>query len=763
MIVENVSPTPFSLLRRAKNFEYRDDDWHLQEFANYDDPINALTDECLRVLKCISSANASSVSSTKQSTSLRDASWSRFEDIGFGGSIESDEEEKKEALPPVSRKSGSAGGLSNVPNSQAGDLGRPTTPSWADFMSSGFADENSVKSPVSPLLLPPDKVLPPIATARGQSSQSHKRTLDEDPALEAAELASINTLEMDDSFWWVWISSLSGDEPSARKAVFGRCALLETVIRGTKWLVLEEQVKGAAPEPDSGAQIVEKKRFFSLGSFGSRRTRLGRRKSSAKKVSSIEDAYQRPNNQGPQSKTSIGPDQHKRIQAAAAALQKKHREHEAEANTNRADPKAERDSKTQSVMTLQPAIVNEASQALEWTKNYDEGAMNPVATDKVAMREMYLRNRDAGTGAAEQAIETTEPKSQETEEKPSTPSVLSVSTTKDAPVPPPKESPATAAAGPPSPAPAQSPKNTFETRSPEEEKANTKGVFFEQIIEPRESVDEPKKNKKKTGTSTFKNILNGMRKPEQQQQPPAIQNTGAKDTSTVAATRAALEARQKAAQQQSTPVKKKPLPKEAAVAIEPVTIESELPSTPKQPEQRAEPVVGPPTPTQPTSPRQENGGPPKTRRALESDALSRIDTTERDAADQEFSKFDQGPLVDQPAFVPDSPTSPEPEKTEFPQTPTNGNGVKSEDTAGSPESTAPAQDRWKAIREAAAERMAAKEKREADWEVVGINGIDHEVNTEPETESTTQASQSGRTDEDFTNEEEGKSIFPNSI
>jgi hypothetical protein len=28
MIVENVSPTPFSLLRRAKNFEYRDDDWH---------------------------------------------------------------------------------------------------------------------------------------------------------------------------------------------------------------------------------------------------------------------------------------------------------------------------------------------------------------------------------------------------------------------------------------------------------------------------------------------------------------------------------------------------------------------------------------------------------------------------------------------------------------------------------------------------------------------------------------------------------------
>ncbi|KAJ5544875.1 hypothetical protein N7461_007179 [Penicillium sp. DV-2018c] len=59
MIVENVSPTPFALLRRARNFEYRDDGWHLQEFANYEDPTLALTDEYLRVLKCISSANQS--------------------------------------------------------------------------------------------------------------------------------------------------------------------------------------------------------------------------------------------------------------------------------------------------------------------------------------------------------------------------------------------------------------------------------------------------------------------------------------------------------------------------------------------------------------------------------------------------------------------------------------------------------------------------------------------------------------------------------
>jgi hypothetical protein len=723
MIVENVSPTPFSLLRRAKNFEYRDDDWHLQEFANYDDPVSALTDECLRVLKCISSANEVSVSSTKQSTSLRDASWSRFEDIGFGASIESDEEDKENALPPASRQNGSAGGLSSVPKSGGGDLGRPTTPSWADFMSSGFADEDP-KSHVSPLLLPPDKVLPPIATARGQSSQSHKRSLNDEPALEPAELASINTLDMDDSFWWVWISSLSGDEPSARKAVFGRCALLETVIRDTKWLVLEEQVKGAAPEPEAGAQIVEKKRFFS---FGSRKGKLNRRKSSAKKAFSIEESYKRPNNQAPHSKTSIGPDQHKRIQAAAAALQQKHRE-EAEAKESRIDPKTDRYSKTNSVMTLQPAIVNEASQAMKWTKNYDKGAF----------RAAYLKDARAGTGAAEEGFENhDELTPTATEEKPSTPSAPPAPT-EDAPAPPPKEAPV-AVATPLPPSPKLLPKKVVKVTTPEEEKTSTKPAVVEKPVESRESLDETKKLKKKNGNSAFKGMFSAKKKPEQQQ--PPMKNSGAKENSTVAAARAALEARQKAAQE-STLVKKKPLPKDAAVAMEPVTAESEKPSTPQQPEQRAEPTTEPPTPTQPSSSFPENGAPPKTRRALEADALSRVGTNERNAADQEFSKFDQGPLVEQPAFIPqDSPVEALPQK---PETPTNGNGVRPE-SATSPESAGAQQDRWKAIREAAAQRAAA---------VNGEHGPEHEH--EHETETTTRTSQSERTDEGDTSGEESK-------
>ena len=236
MIVDTVSPTPFSLLRRAKNFEYRDSDDVLQNFSSYDDPVRALTDECRRVLRCISSVNQSNVSTSKASTSLRDASWSRFEDIGFSATIEESEDDLDGSA--LAKNKGPLS-LRSAPHSRCPDLGRPTTPSWADFLSSGFADENEAQSRPR-LLLPPDKVLPPIQSGRGQSSQSHKRPFDSESVLEPGELASITTFDLDASFWWVWISSLSGEEPAVRKAVFGRCALIETIISGARWLVLEE-------------------------------------------------------------------------------------------------------------------------------------------------------------------------------------------------------------------------------------------------------------------------------------------------------------------------------------------------------------------------------------------------------------------------------------------------------------------------------------------------------------------------------------------
>ena len=382
-MVNSVSPTPFALLRRAKNFAYRDDDQVLQQFSNYEDPVSALTDECRRVLKSISSANQSAASTTKASTSLGDSSWSRFEDLGFGSLGDLDEEVDS----ALGKKRNAPQGLRSAPHTKTNDLGRPTTPSWADFLSSGFVEEGNSPAP-TPLFLPPDKILPPIdIDRRGQSSQSHKRIID-DSNLEPGELASINAIELDDAFWWVWITSLAGEETPERKAVFGRCALIETNIRGGSWLVIEEMVKGAAPEPEAGAYIAEKKSRFTFG----KKSKMSRTRSTGRKTPppSIQP-YGRENTKMQQSRTNIGPDQHARIQAAAAALQQRqrHQENGHELNKARGRQGDAVSTKTNSVFTLQPVIMSEASPAMKWANDYD----------KQAIRAKYLGDNFAGRGS----------------------------------------------------------------------------------------------------------------------------------------------------------------------------------------------------------------------------------------------------------------------------------------------------------------------------------------------------------------------------
>lgn len=386
MFVDSVSPTPFALLRRAKHFEYRDDDRALQQFSDYVDPVQALTDECRRVLKSISSINQSTVSTSKASTSLPDASWSRFEDIGFGGFGEYSDNEDDIDGSAFGKKRKTPEGIRSAPRSKTHDHGRPTTPSWADFLSSGFADEASSPGP-APLLLPPEKQLPPITDSkRGHSSQSHRRANDSD--LEPGELASINSINIEDAFWWVWISSLAGEEPTARKGVFGRCALIETSIRGSTWLVIEEMVKGAAPEPEVGAYIAEKKSRFGF----SKRSRLQRSMTKRGPPAPTAEPYPRGTQTSPPSKISIGNDQHARIQAAAAALQQKQKQHDTEypISPRRAGNRDAMSTKTNSVFTLQPVIMSEAAPAIQWANKYD----------KNAIRAAYLGNNFTGKGSA---------------------------------------------------------------------------------------------------------------------------------------------------------------------------------------------------------------------------------------------------------------------------------------------------------------------------------------------------------------------------
>jgi hypothetical protein len=387
MIVDSVSPTPFSLLRRAKHFEYRDDDAALQQFSAYEDTVKALTDECRRVLECISTANQSTVAAE---ATTPDPSWSRFEDLGFSGLLDSSASVHGTSTTGGTREFSS---LRSGPRSRTTDYGRPTTPSWADFLSSGFADENNHTSP-NTLLLPTQK-LPPLGEgARVHSSQSHMRNgLQAEDDLEPGELASITKFELDETFWWVWMISLASEETTDRKAAFGRCALIETRIQGAKWLVMEEQVKGASPGPEEGAYIAEKKSKFSFRSRG----RLGRRKSTGKKPSpATKEPYNRTTTNTPMSKTSIAPDQQLRVQAAAAKLAQGERDRkEMEQYAQRRGRNDDISSiKTNSVLTLQPHLLSEAGPAMKWDKKFGEGA-----NDRDALRAQYLGDVSAGKGS----------------------------------------------------------------------------------------------------------------------------------------------------------------------------------------------------------------------------------------------------------------------------------------------------------------------------------------------------------------------------
>lgn len=379
MLVDSVSPTPFALLRRAKNFEYRDRDEVLREFAEFEDPIDALTEECKRVLFAISSTNQSMVAASRHglpALSKPEESWSAFQNLGFGDIDEKALSNKAENGMNGSTKTVGSG-LRSVPQSRGVDAGRPTTPSWADFLSSGFVDDDTAKSPA--LLYPPAQVLPPF----GSRSTSPGRLDGIDENLAPGELAAITNVELDDAFWWVWMISLAGEEPSERKAVFGRCAVIETSIMNGRWLIMEEQVKGASPDPAEGAFIAPKKTLFSSLT---KRGRLSRKRSTSKYS---EPAAPRALSATP-SKTSISTDKHAKIKAAARALTSRDSPDSDMARRGRLDDA--QGNKTNSVLTI--GLQGEAGPAMQWAKAYD----------KHAIRSQYLGDAFAGKGVSRETL-----------------------------------------------------------------------------------------------------------------------------------------------------------------------------------------------------------------------------------------------------------------------------------------------------------------------------------------------------------------------
>ncbi|KAM3456960.1 hypothetical protein MY3296_001330 [Beauveria thailandica] len=690
MIVDSVSPTPFALLRRASKFEYRDSDVALRKLSDFDDATEALSEECRRVLKAISAANQSQASSAKHSTSLRDASWSRFEDIGFASAL-TEEDDYEESAVPVKRPPqtfGPSKSMLNMPSSTAYDA-RPTTPSWADFLSTGFVDDSAKTN----TLVPPDKVLPPIDVQRQHSSQSHQPRLESDKDLEPGELASITPFDLDDAFWWVWMSSLAPEETSERKAAFGRCAVLETTVHDGAWLVMEELIAGAAPDPQEGAYIAEKKGFFSW----TKRSRTVSRRKSVNKYSLRRGEHAVSGG----STTNVGTDTQAKIAAKAAQLRAIQESGNKPVATRRGRTDEEvLGDKTNSIFDLQPPIAGEASSAMKWVKKYDKGAV----------KDAYLSNSNAGRGVSispsqaehshevasngstevpnasikalerkpvpavpvEESVsspaltekaqaahpnevqdEASQPRDTSAESQESKVAAPVVEKTKeeqveDIPAPPPKDEQPVAAPTPLAPAPAPAPKPTeVQPKSPVKEKGGLRKLF--------------RKNRSSKIPDNSAEQLNSM---FQQDAAAAATTARSKDPEPVAETSVA----------------------ETSVAEKPV--EQAVPT-----EQFTEPTL---------------------EILPEPDSQAHKLATSDMAVDSktEFSRFDQGPLADQPAFAPedveeDALTPPAVADHEQQGDDTGSNGLTRIASPG-------VQDRWAQIRKNAAERASQRQTDERD-------------------------------------------------
>jgi hypothetical protein len=255
LTVRTVSPTPFALLDRLArhsfvqtNPEEKGDALEaiIEAYTNYNDPTRALTAECLRVLKLISATNESDALTAallRTPNSLEDKTWTRFADLGFEGLASSEGDSDDESEFSVATGP-------NADRSRRRDflgVNRPKTPSWGDFLVSGFSGERGSNGGFS---LPPDKLLPPISTSTLSSTAGRRSVTSRDGQpmyrstlheLEKGEVKSVERTRVDDALWSAWIGSLCGEELEENKAVFGRCVIAETdaMDSGRRWIVVE--------------------------------------------------------------------------------------------------------------------------------------------------------------------------------------------------------------------------------------------------------------------------------------------------------------------------------------------------------------------------------------------------------------------------------------------------------------------------------------------------------------------------------------------
>lgn len=375
--VENFSTSPLALLQRARKLRPRSRDAALEELSRHEDPSLALTEECRRVLNAISG-----VTQVVQQTSDKNTpSWTQFEDLGFAtmldgntGSVATDKHVLRESTSSSRPTTASA---QREPVRPAG------ASSWNDFMQSGFSSEYDTNN-TSTVLTPPDRILPPL-----NASLVPTTPVQQTNGTVPGELQSMDRIRVEETFWWVWITSLSGEEPPARQAVFDKCAILEVQTSTGRWLVIEEQVKVQQTyTPERPVLLTPRKSRFSF----TKRTR------STQSVENIRPSSSPlANGRLPSSKViEISGEQRARVHAAAAALVHGQNERAATSAlttqaTSRLDDNPHRSSLS-STTALGANFQSDSATAMQWDRRFE----------KESTRQKYLEDPNAGRGSANQ-------------------------------------------------------------------------------------------------------------------------------------------------------------------------------------------------------------------------------------------------------------------------------------------------------------------------------------------------------------------------
>jgi hypothetical protein len=408
---------------------------------------------------------------------------------------------------------------------------------------------------------------------------------------------------------------------------------------------LQEKIRGAAILSETPAVTKKDKKW-------TKRHRLRRKSLGTKEEAAAAQQTLKPFN-ATSSRTNIGPDQTAKIQAAAAALRQQQTDF-VSSQLRRVKPRENvPDSKTHSVFTLQPVIMSEATPAMKWANRYDRDNLKDAYLNKDTPSPAAAEKKPVDTERSLPALpkeeRKEEKKEEKREEKPPVKSMVS-------------NIPPTATAIPVKKNPPQSPVPPSPGLSP-----------TPQSHSGRSSPAAISKVDTSAPSSTVPPA------PES----PALEKAGKKVSRLRAMFGMKAEGVQPTGNQLAVPAnqigRKNSLRRGRTPTSEPSPVTAEPTVAPAM-EKETVAVAPPPVDEHP--------------------ALS---------GKNPFASFDQGPLEDQPAFVPeDSPEMSEAESSVHP-------AIKDDEMVSevsAPNSPEPVTDRWAQIRKNAAERAGARAKAE---------------------------------------------------